>query len=196
MKVRDLMTQEIHVTSPEDSIGEAARRMAALQADALPVGEGDRLVGMITDRDIAMKVAAENRDPGTTKIREAMRPELEYCFEDEESQEVAFKVPGAALRGLPVLNRRKELVGVVSLSQQARHDGRGIAPTPLRGRTIIKVEGVLSLLLTGLVLDLALEPGTIIDMERGLDREQRSDSRLAVLDERQRLDWRRDEAGS
>lgn len=196
MKVRDLMTQEIHVASPEDSIGEAARRMAALQADALPVGEGDRLVGMITDRDIAMKVAAENRDPGTTKIREVMRPELDYCFDDEESQEVALKMPSAALRGLPVLNRRKELVGVVSLSQYARRGGHVVAPTPLRGRVAIKVEGVLSLLLSGLVLDLALEPGTIADMERDLDRARRGDSRLAVLDERPRLDWPRDEGPS
>src|SRR5215217_5552167 len=105
MKVGEIMTRGVEIASPDDTIQQAASRMAELDAGVLPVGENDRLVGMLTDRDIAVRAVAQGKGP-ETKVREAMTPEVRYCFEDE-------------VRRLPVMSRDKRLVGIVSFGDVA-----------------------------------------------------------------------------
>ncbi|WP_169770911.1 CBS domain-containing protein, partial [Escherichia coli] len=87
MKVSEAMTQDVQVCNPDDTIRDAARTLAEIDAGAIPVGENDKLVGMITDRDIAIRAIAEGKGPDT-KIREVMTPEIRYCFDDQEIDEV------------------------------------------------------------------------------------------------------------
>lgn len=115
MRIQELMTADVELVRPDDSLHTAAKMMADLDTGALPVGENDRLVGMITDRDITVRAVAEGRDPEMTVVRDAMSSGIKFCFEDEESEEVARKMGQWQVRRLPVLNRDKRLVGIVSL---------------------------------------------------------------------------------
>ena len=115
MKIRELMTPEVEVIKSGDTLHTAAQMMADLNAGALPVCQNDRLVGMITDRDIAVRGVAKGRDPDKTTVRDAMSGEVRYCFDDENPEEVARKMGSWQVRRLPVLNRDKRLVGIVSL---------------------------------------------------------------------------------
>ena len=115
MKIAELMTRDVEVISPDDTLHTAAKMMADLNAGVLPVGENDRLVGMITDRDITVRAIARGRDPDKTAVRDAMSDEVRYCFDDENPEEVARKMGAWQVRRLPVLNRDKRLVGIVSL---------------------------------------------------------------------------------
>ena len=119
MKVGELMTPDVEIVAPDDTLHTAARMMADLDTGALPVGENDRLVGMITDRDITIRAVAEGRDPDKAKVRDAMSEQIRFCFEDEDTQEVGRKMSDWAVRRLPVLNRDKRLVGIVSLGDLA-----------------------------------------------------------------------------
>ncbi|MGE0258172.1 MAG: CBS domain-containing protein [Alphaproteobacteria bacterium] len=119
MKVSELMTPDVEIVQPNDTLQTAAKMMADLDTGALPVGENDRLVGMITDRDIAVRAVAAGRDPDKTPVREAMSEHIRFCFEDEETHEVSRKMSHWAVRRLPVLNRDKRLVGIVSLGDLA-----------------------------------------------------------------------------
>jgi CBS domain-containing protein len=92
--------------------------MAELDAGVLPVSENDRLVGMLTDRDIAIRAVAQGRGPDT-KVREAMTPEVRYCFEDENLDEVVCNMGENKVRRLPVISRDKRLVGIVSYGDVA-----------------------------------------------------------------------------
>jgi CBS domain-containing protein len=118
MKVSECMTREVVVVSPDDSICDAAQKMAECDAGSLPVGENDRLVGMITDRDIAVRAVAKNLPPDTP-VRDAMSTEVLYCFEDEDIEKVADNMGEQQVRRLPVLNRDKRLVGIISLGDVA-----------------------------------------------------------------------------
>jgi CBS domain-containing protein len=122
MKVADRMTRNVRVARPDDTIREAARSMADLDAGALPVGEDDRLVGMVTDRDIAVRAVAEGKGPDT-KVREVMTPEVRYCFDDEEVDLVSRSMGEQQVRRLPVMNRQNRLVGIISLGDLAASDG-------------------------------------------------------------------------
>jgi len=132
MKIRDAMTRDAKLTSPDDTIRHAAQMMKECDCGVLPVVDGDRLVGMITDRDIAVRCIAEGMGPDT-KIREAMTQEVMYCFEDDETHRICQNMADIQVRRLPVVNREKRLVGIVSLSDLARKEAntakalRGIA---------------------------------------------------------------------
>jgi CBS domain-containing protein len=116
MKVRDVMSSDVEVLRPNDTLQTAAQLMADLDAAVLPVGEDDdRLIGMITDRDIAMHVAAEGGDPQQVTVRQAMSSDLLYCFDDESVEDVSEKMGGWWVRRMPVVNRDKCLIGTVSL---------------------------------------------------------------------------------
>ena len=115
MKIGELMTPEVEVIKPGDTLHTAAKMMDDLNAGVLPVGENDRLVGMITDRDITIRAVAKGRDPDKTAVREAMSAEVRYCFDDDDAEAVAQKMGSWQVRRLPVLNRDKRLVGIVSL---------------------------------------------------------------------------------
>jgi CBS domain-containing protein len=118
MKVSEAMTRDVTVVTPAQSICDAAKLMAECDAGALPVGENDRLVGVITDRDIAIRAVARHLSPDTP-VREVMSKEVLYCFEDENIEDVAENMGEQQIRRLPVLNRDKRLVGIVSLGDLA-----------------------------------------------------------------------------
>lgn len=119
MKVRDVMSHDVNVASPSDSLQHAAARMAELDVGVLPVGEGDKLVGVITDRDIAVRGVACACDPKATKVRDVMSAEVRYCFDDETVEHIAQNMADQQIRRLPVVNRDKRLVGIVSLGDLA-----------------------------------------------------------------------------
>jgi CBS domain-containing protein len=120
MKVRDCMSHDVLVASPRQTIAEAAGMMSQCDAGVLPVGENDRLVGMITDRDIVIRAVARNLGP-TTAIREVMsNDQVLYCFDDDDVADVAENLAEQQVRRLPVLNRDKRLVGIISLGDIAK----------------------------------------------------------------------------
>jgi CBS domain-containing protein len=121
MKVSKCMTRDVQLVNSTQSIRDAARMMAEIDAGALPVGQDDRLVGMITDRDIAVRAVAEGKSPDTP-IREVMSREVLYCFDDQELKDIARNMGEMKVRRLPVLNRDKRLVGIVSLGDLARKE--------------------------------------------------------------------------
>jgi CBS domain-containing protein len=132
MQVSDAMTTDVKVTSPSESIRDAARIMAEIDAGALPVGESDRLVGMITDRDIAIRAVAMGKGPNTP-VREVMTQEVRYCFDDDDVEDVAQNMADIKVRRLPVLNQQKRIVGVLSLGDIALADGPKHAGSALCG---------------------------------------------------------------
>jgi CBS domain-containing protein len=132
MKVSEAMSRDVHVANPDDSICDAAKAMASIDVGALPVGENDRLVGMITDRDIAVRGVAEHKGPDTP-VREVMTRDVKYCFEDEDLEHVASNMGDLRVRRLPVVDRDKRLVGIVSLGDVSLVQGRGAAGDAVTG---------------------------------------------------------------
>lgn len=131
MKISDIMTRNVQVADPQQSIREAAATMARIDSGALLVGEGDRLVGMITDRDIAIRAVAGGLS-GDTPLGRIMSGDIHYCFEDEDVQHVARNMADIQMRRLPVLNREKRLVGVVSWATSPAAATRPPAPPSCR----------------------------------------------------------------
>jgi CBS domain-containing protein len=121
MRVSEAMTREVRVANPTQTIRDAARIMAEIDAGAVPVGENDRLVGMITDRDIAIRAVAEGKGPDTP-VRDIMSKDIKYCYDDEDLEHVAENMGELQVRRLPVVNRDKRLVGIVALGDVARHE--------------------------------------------------------------------------
>lgn len=132
MQVQEIMHTSVQLADPNMTIRDVARRMRAENIGALPVGENDRLVGMVTDRDIVMRAVADERNPGTTTVREVMSEGICYCFEDDEVDQAAEVMAQHQVRRLPVLNRNKRLVGVVALADIGR-SGEGAAESALKG---------------------------------------------------------------
>lgn len=121
MKVSQIMTHNVRLLNPNQSIREAASLMAQIDAGALPVGEDDRLIGMLTDRDIVVRAVAHGK-PATTKVADIMSKEILYCRDTDEIDDVARNMGKAQVRRLPVVNQEKRLVGIVSLGDLARND--------------------------------------------------------------------------
>ena len=124
-KISEVMTREIQVVRPEQTIREAAMTMAREDIGSLPVGENDKLIGMITDRDIVLRAVAEGRSLDT-QVREVMTDTIKYCYDDDDVSHVAQNMAELQIRRLPVVNRDKRLVGIVALSNVA-HCGDGHA---------------------------------------------------------------------
>ena len=121
MQLKDVMTPAVEVIAPEASIYEAAEKMRHLDIGPLPVCDGERLVGMLTDRDITVQAVAAGRDPRMTPVRDIMTPDVVYGFEDQDVQDAARLMEQYQIRRLPILNRSKQLVGMVALSDLAVH---------------------------------------------------------------------------
>lgn len=130
MKIRDVMTRTAELANPDDTLRRAAQMMKECDCGVLPVAEGDRLVGMITDRDIAIRGLADGKGPDT-KVSQVMTQEVMYCFDDEDIQHVCQNMADIQVRRLPVVNRDKRLVGIVSLSDLAKKEAN--AAKALRG---------------------------------------------------------------
>ncbi|MDI3306429.1 MAG: CBS domain-containing protein [Acetobacteraceae bacterium] len=132
MKVSDKMTRAVRLVSPDDSIQQVAHCMAECDAGAMPVAAEGHLVGMVTDRDIAVRAVAQGRGPDT-KAREVMTQEVKYCFEDQDLDEVARNMAEQQLRRLPVVTHDKRLVGILSLGDIAMAEGSRPAGDALAG---------------------------------------------------------------
>jgi len=133
MRVSEIMSRDVQVCSPGSTIRDCAKTMAAIDAGAIPVGDNDHLVGMITDRDIAVRAVAEQKPP-TTKVREVMSQEVLYCFDDQDLDDIAQNMSDVKVRRLPVVNREKRLVGIVSIGDLAK--GANAAST---GQTVADI---------------------------------------------------------
>src|SRR5437764_5933104 len=132
MQVQKIMSKDVHIADPNMTIRDVARRMRADNIGSLPVGENDRLIGMVTDRDIVVRAVAEERSPGNTTVREVMSEGVCYCFEDDDVGQAAQVMAKHQVRRLPVLNRNKRLVGVVALANLGQA-GETAAQGALRG---------------------------------------------------------------
>jgi CBS domain-containing protein len=135
MKVKDVMTPSVEVIHPDSSLQEAAERMKTLDVGPLPVCENDRLVGMITDRDITVRAVAQGFGGALGKVRDVMTPDIVYCFEDQDVQEAARLMQEHQIRRLVVLARDQRLVGIVSLGDLAVETG----DEKLAGQTLEQV---------------------------------------------------------
>jgi CBS domain-containing protein len=119
MRVYEVMTKNAECTRPDATLVEAAGRMKTLDVGALPVCDADRLVGVLTDRDITLRSVSAGHDPRTERVRDVMTPGVVYCFDDQDVREAAGLMRERQVRRLPVLNRDKRLVGIVSLGDLA-----------------------------------------------------------------------------
>ncbi len=119
MRVSEAMTRDVRIASPDQTIQEAAAVMADIDAGIVPVGDHDRLVGMLTDRDIAVRAVARGRGPDA-KVRDVMSSEVKYCYEDEDTDDVCRNLADQKIRRIPVVSRDKRLVGILSLGDLAR----------------------------------------------------------------------------
>jgi CBS domain-containing protein len=128
MQLNEIMTPQVEVIHPEAPIQEAAAIMKALDVGSVPVYDGLKLQGMVTDRDITIRATAEGRDPRQTRVREVMTSEVLYCFEDQRIEEAALLMEEKQIRRLPILNRNNDLVGIVALGDLAveMEDGRRV----------------------------------------------------------------------
>ena len=135
MKVSECMSRDVQTVTADQPIQEAAQFMLRADAGSMPVCEGGRLIGMVTDRDIAVRAVAEGRGPDTP-VREAMSEEVLCCYDDDEVEEVAMKMSDAQVRRFPVLSRDgHRLVGIVSLGDLSRSDQGEAATVALDGIT-------------------------------------------------------------
>jgi len=117
-KLTDLMSRDVKVISPDTSIRDAANEMREGDFGMLPVGENDRMVGAITDRDIAIRAIAAGKD-GSTKVREVMSEGIFWVYEDQSIDDAAKMMSERQVRRLPVVDRNKRLVGIVALGDFA-----------------------------------------------------------------------------
>jgi CBS domain-containing protein len=132
MKVSEAMTRDVRVANPDQSIREVAQMMVDLDAGALPVGAEDRLIGMITDRDIAIRGVAKGGTPDTP-VRDVMTADVKYCFEDEEIENVARNMADIQVRRLPVVNRDKRLVGIIAIADLAANEDMEVVGAAVSG---------------------------------------------------------------
>jgi len=123
MKIREVMTRDVVLAAPEDDLRSAARSMAEADCGALPVGKDDRLIGVVTDRDIAVRAIAAGVALDQCTVGDIMSVGIKYVFEDEPIEAAARNMAMLQLRRLPVLNREKRLVGIVSLGDLAAENG-------------------------------------------------------------------------
>ncbi len=132
MLVRDIMTRDVQLLAPHDTIQRAASRMRDDNIGSLPVADGDRLVGYVTDRDLVVRGLAQGFS-ADTHIHDVMTDQVLYCFEDEDVEEVAVNMADNQVRRLPVLSREKRLVGIVALGDLATKGEESSAEDALEG---------------------------------------------------------------
>lgn len=124
-KISEVMTSEVQVVRPDDTLQDAAAMMAEQDVGALPVCDGARLQGMITDRDIAVRAVANGRD-ADTPVREVMSEDVIWCSEDDDTQEVLGRMGERQIRRIPVVDANRNLVGIVSLGDLAIEDEENV----------------------------------------------------------------------
>ncbi len=123
-KIKDIMTKGCEWIAPNESISKAAKIMKDKDIGFLPVGENDRMIGMITDRDIVIRAVAAGKDPAKAPVRDVMTEKTFYCFEDQDVEEICNNLGEIKVRRLPVVSRDKRLVGVISVGDLAQAASR------------------------------------------------------------------------
>jgi CBS domain-containing protein len=124
MQVAEVMTRHVEVIDPNAPLKEAASKMKTLDVGLIPVCDGDKLRGTITDRDITVRGIAEGYDPSKTQVADIMSTDLAYCFEDDKIEAALNLMEKRQIRRLPILSRERRLVGIVSLGDLAVHTGQ------------------------------------------------------------------------
>ena len=119
VQVRDIMTTEVRLATPEDDLQQAAATMAQDGLGSLPVVDDGKLVGMLTDRDITVRAVARGLAPGHCKVREVMSPDVRFVYDDESVDDAAAAMSKLKVRRLPVLDAHHKLVGIVALADVA-----------------------------------------------------------------------------
>jgi CBS domain-containing protein len=119
MKINEIMTCGVEVIQPEATVQEAAQKLKEFEIGSVPVCDGERLVGMITDRDIAIRLAAEGKDPATVAVKRIMTPDVLWCFEDQTVEEAGRMMKENHVRRLPVISHDRRLVGILTLGDMA-----------------------------------------------------------------------------
>ena len=119
MKISDCMSRDVRVCTPDNTLQSAAQTMAEIDAGFLPVGDNDRLIGIVTDRDIAVRGVARGKPPQAS-VREVMSDEICFCYDDDDTEDVVENMSQIQVRRLPVVDHDKRLVGVIALSDIAR----------------------------------------------------------------------------
>ena len=130
-QIADVMTRGVRTLSPSDSVVLAAQTMEEMDVGAIPVCDGDQLVGMVTDRDIVLRAVAHNRANEATTLDDVMTAEPQWCYEDQSVDEVIETMREAQLRRMPVVDRTRQLVGIVSLGDLAVKADEGMAGAAL-----------------------------------------------------------------
>jgi CBS domain-containing protein len=115
MKVRDAMHGKVEWAQPTETVQSLAKRMRQLDIGSIPIGENDRLIGMVTDRDIAVRAVADGRDPSQLTAREVMSEGIVYCRDDEDLEDAVRIMEQKQIRRLPVIDDKKRMVGILSL---------------------------------------------------------------------------------
>ena len=119
LRIKDVMTPQAEVISPDATTEDAAALMKTLDIGVLPVCDEEGLVGVLTDRDLVVRVLAVTRDPKAMLVGEAMTPSVVYCFDDDDVEHAAAVMAGQQIRRLPVLDKNRKLVGIVSVGDIA-----------------------------------------------------------------------------
>jgi CBS domain-containing protein len=119
MLVKEIMTPNAEHIAPDTTVKQAAGKMRDLDVGFLPIGDNDRLIGMLTDRDITLRMVADGKDPEKTNVSDIMTNKVEFCFDDQEIGEAGEHMKADKIRRLVVLNRDKRMVGICSLGDIA-----------------------------------------------------------------------------
>ncbi|WP_309089352.1 CBS domain-containing protein [Phenylobacterium sp.] len=119
MRINEIMSRQVEVARPQDTIQDVARKMREIDAGVIPVCDGDKVQGMVTDRDIVVRAVSEARS-FDTPVSEVMTADVEYCYEDDDIAQAADKMAELQVRRLVVLDRDQRLVGIVSLGDIAQ----------------------------------------------------------------------------
>ncbi len=119
MLVKDVMTRQVEWIGPETTLLDAAKKMHDKDIGSLPVGENDRVIGMVTDRDITCRGVARNLNLASTPVRKVMTKKIIWCFDDQSIEDAAHIMEGKKVRRLVVMNREKRMVGFLSVDDLA-----------------------------------------------------------------------------
>jgi CBS domain-containing protein len=128
--IADVMTRDVATVSPQESLRRAARMMDEMNIGALPVCDGEKLVGMITDRDITVRATAAGEAPDDTRVEQVMSGDVRWCFDNQSVDEVMQQMGDTQIRRVPVIGHdTKKLVGIVSLGDLATRHSAGVDHT-------------------------------------------------------------------
>ena len=117
--IQDIMTPDVQTISPQESVRRAAQLMDELNVGSIPVCDGSRLLGMITDRDITVRATSAGKAPAECRVEEVMTAEVDWCYEDDSVADAAEKMQKRQVRRLPIVDRDKKLIGIVALGDLA-----------------------------------------------------------------------------